>query len=136
METEPEQMKQPFEPRISIRLACWFGIYSTVCYFYSSGIALHVLPGEQSANIYWLSAQRIPADLQLLIVGFLHLNPEGIFSQGAWLLAYGCYLLDLALCCIFVGKKSFWILIFLLVVLIFLSLMGSSLYVSTTFKTI
>ena len=123
-------------PKLCIRLLVWFGIYFAASAFEMSGMAIKVFPGEASDPIFLLAAERIPSDLQLLIVGFFELPYHWGPNHFILSLAYGCFLLNFLFCLTVRGKKTFWILISFLIVLIFLSFYGSSLYVSQVFEVI
>jgi hypothetical protein len=137
MDSKPDIKKSTsYQPSLWIRLVCWFGIIFATAYFSMSCIAYKPVSGGTSVDHFWVSAHRIPEDLQLFFVGSLGLPPDGSSSHFFLFLAYGCFLINLVLCLVVSDKKKFWSLIIILLVLILLGFFASSIYVRTVFETI
>ena len=125
MEPEPEkQQSEIFEPSRAFRLAYWLAIYCASVYFYMAGQSAKYLPGYNPISDFWYNAVHFPDNVQFLFMGLFRLPYGSFYCQAAGVLAYACFLIDLALCFKFTGIRSFWILISFLVILLTASAYG------------
>ncbi len=122
-----------YQPNLWIRLTCWFAVYFAASSLYGLGIS--VWPRDIAALLLY-GALHFPETLQLFIVGSLGLPHYSDYYKSVRVFAYACFVLNFILALTVSGKRVFWALIFLLIVLIFLGIYGTSCYCSTVFEVI